>query len=222
VTASVSPPSFASPMGLPLASFLAAAAKLKVGLTVALVNRGEDADGGPDDVAGEMAPADVGGSAGGPMLRDCGGLSVPVREVFRLIECVKRSLSFSSRSATAASFAATSTGLAAPKGLERDGPVEGLGEDSGDVTVEFPDDFGRSSSFRRMGVGGADSPWLPRDIGRADPLLQSESSVLYWCFSALESSSEFAARSLLCGCTRFELGSFGPGLFCICGTWGHI
>lgn len=158
-----------------MASFLAAAAKLKVGLTVALVNRGEDADGGPDDVAGEMAPADVGGSAGGPMLRDCGGLSVPVREVFRLIECVKRSLSFSSRSATAASFAATSTGLnrvqyfwhnkciwvsylAAPKGLERDGPVEGLGEDSGDVTVEFPDDFGRSSSFRRMGVGGADSP----------------------------------------------------------------
>lgn len=90
-------------MSLPLESFLAAAAKLKVDLTVALGTRGEDAEGEPD-------PAGEGGSAGGPMLR-CGGLSVPVRELSRLIECVRRSLSFSSRSLIAASFAVTSTGL---------------------------------------------------------------------------------------------------------------
>jgi hypothetical protein len=50
--------------------------------------------------------------------------------------------------------------LAAPNGLDREDPEAGLGEDSGEGTVELLllEDFGKSSSLRRAGVGGVDSP----------------------------------------------------------------
>lgn len=69
--------------------------------------REEGVEADPDR-AGEVPPE--GGSAGGPILRG-EGRSVPVRELVRDIECVKRSLSFSSRSEIAVSLAVTSTGL---------------------------------------------------------------------------------------------------------------
>jgi hypothetical protein len=150
---------------------LAAAAKLMVDLTVALENRGEVTG---EDAEEAGAAAVCGGSAGGGIcLVD--GRSEGVREFVRDIECVNRSLSFSSLSATAASFAVTSTGLrkhsrkhfykhevsetylASPNGLNRAALVAVFGEDSGETTVEALVDLGKSSSLRRIGVGGADS-----------------------------------------------------------------
>jgi hypothetical protein len=152
-----------------LVSFLAAAAKLIDDLTVALVNRGEVV--GLDEEGNGVG---CGGSAGGGIcLVD--GRSDAVREFVRDMECDNRSLSFSSLSATAASFAETSTGLdkmdykhkdkdddskthlAAPNGLDREVPVVGFGDDRGEATTELLEDLGRSSSLRRTGVGGADS-----------------------------------------------------------------
>jgi hypothetical protein len=74
---------------------------------VALAPREEGVVADPDRT-GEAPPE--GGSAGGPILRG-EGRSVPVRELVRDIEWVKRSLSFSSRSEIAVSLAVTSTGL---------------------------------------------------------------------------------------------------------------
>lgn len=56
--------------------------------------------------------------------------------------------------------------LAAPNGLDRENPEAGLGEDSGEGTVELLEDFGKSSSLRRAGVGGADSPSCEQLLSR--------------------------------------------------------
>lgn len=88
-----------------------------------------------------------------------------VREDVRDMACETRSLaasrSFSRRSATAVSFAVTSTGLAAPNGFDRCvvDVVEGFGEARGEGVWEAPVLFlGRSSSLRRpiWGVGGVE------------------------------------------------------------------
>jgi len=65
------------------------------------------------------------------------------------------SFSFSIRSATSASLAETSTGLAAPNGFGRL-VLAGLGEERGETTVDVLVDLGVSSSFLRAGVGGVD------------------------------------------------------------------
>lgn len=101
---------------------------------------------------------------GGVLVLLMGGRSEAVRELVRDIVSRSRlcSRSFSSRSMTSCSRPETSTGLAAPKGLERDdadtedvGPI--FGEDKGLGVPEALPERGKSSNLRRIcGVGGVE------------------------------------------------------------------
>lgn len=117
---------------------------------------------------------------GGVVVLLMGGRSEAVRELVR--DIVRRSRSFSSRSITSCSRPETSTGLAAPKGLERDdtdtedvGPI--FGDDKGLGVPEALPERGKSSNLRRIcGVGGVELVgevlFLLRDLD----FRQSESS----------------------------------------------
>jgi len=124
-------------------------------------------------VADKEALADFGdtGAEGAELVAVGGGVrvrlsmfrSMPVRELVRDIESGTRSFissrSFSILSATSFSREVTSTGFAAPKGLEREtGVADILGDDNGLGVADGPPDRGRSSSLRRpsWGVGGVE------------------------------------------------------------------
>lgn len=120
--------------------FAATFAKLNVALTFGAGIR--------EDVRGDEATGTV---DGGGVRGWTEGRSDPVREL--VLDMDSRSRSLSTRSAISLSRADTSTGLAAPKGFERDeaggvGPI--LGEESGLGEADTLSERGRRSSLRRL------------------------------------------------------------------------